>query len=268
MLLDDHPVVDPAAPQAEVVVPPGRHRLEFQYAGLSFAAPERVRYKYRMADLETEWVDAGNKRSVTYSHVPAGSYHFQVIACNSDGLWNETGASIAVSVWPFFWQTWWFRLLGATALLSGTAAVVWSVGRRRLRRRLEISERQRAVEAERARIARDIHDDLGSHLTRITMLSESARSQLDRPAEASAGLVRIYDTARELTRAMDEIVWAVNPRHDTVEGLANYLEKFALDFLGAAGIRCRLDFPEQYPLLASHLRDPPQPLSRLQRSPP
>ena len=59
--------------------------------------------------------------------------------------------------------------------------------------------------------------------------------------------MRIYDTARELTRAMDEIVWAVNPRHDTVEGLANYLEKFALDFLGAAGIRCRLDFPEHYP---------------------
>jgi signal transduction histidine kinase len=121
------------------------------------------------------------------------------------------------------------------------------VGRRRLRRRLEISERQRAVELERSRIARDIHDDLGSHLTRITMLSESARGQLDQPAEARAGLVHIYDTAREMTRAMDEIVWAVNPRHDTVEGLANYLEKFALDFLGAAGIRCRLDFPEQFP---------------------
>ena len=247
VLLDDHPVMGATAPQAEVVVPPGRHRLEFQYAGLSFTAPERVRYKYRMADLEPEWVDAGNKRSATYSHVPAGRYRFQVIACSSDGLWNEIGASIAVRVRPFFWQTLWFRLLGAAALLSGTAVVVWYVGRRRLHRRLEISERQRAVEAERARIAHDIHDDLGSHLTRITMLSESARSQLDRPAEASAGLVRIYDTARELTRAMDEIVWAVNPRHDTIEGLANYLEKFALDFLGAAGIRCRLDFPEQYP---------------------
>ena len=249
VLLDDHPVLDPAAPPAEVVVPPGRHRLEFQYAGLSFVAPERVRYKYRIAGLEDEWVDAGIKRSATYSHLPAGSYRFQVIACNSDGLWNEAGASVALSVRPFFWQTLWFRLLGAITLLSGTAAIVWSVGRRRLHRRLEISERQRAVEAERSRIARDIHDDLGSHLTRITMLSESARSHLDQPAEACAGLVRIYDTARELTRAMDEIVWAVNPRHDTVEGLANYLEKFALDFLGAAGIRCRLDFPEQYPLL-------------------
>ena len=76
VLLDDHPVVDPTAPQAEVVVPPGRHRLEFQYAGLSFAAPERVRYKYRMAELETEWVDAGNKRSATYSHVPGRQLSF------------------------------------------------------------------------------------------------------------------------------------------------------------------------------------------------
>jgi signal transduction histidine kinase/ligand-binding sensor domain-containing protein len=247
VLLDDHPVSNPTAPQAEVTVPPGRHRLEFQYAGLSFVAPERVRFKYRVDGLENEWVDAGNKRSATYSHIPPGSYCFRVIACDSDGLWNETGASVALRVRPFFWQTWWFRLLGALALVSGTAAIVWSIGRRRLRRRLEISERQRAVELERSRIARDIHDDLGSHLTRITMLSESARSQLDRPAEAAAGLTRIYDTARELTRAMDETVWAVNPRQDTVEGLANYLEKFALDFLGAAGIRCRLDFPDQFP---------------------
>ena len=123
---------------------------------------------------------------------------------------------------------------------------VWSLGRRRLRRRLAISERQRAIELERSRIARDIHDNLGSHLTRITMLSESVRTQLNQPAKARVGLLRIYDSARELTRAMDEIVWAVNPRHHTIEGLA-VLEKFALDFLGAAGIRCRLDFPERSP---------------------
>lgn len=247
VLLDDRVALNPAASQAEVIVPPGRYRLEFQYAGLSFVAPERVRYKYRINGLDTEWVDAGTQRSVTYSHLPPGKYRFEVIACNSDGLWNETGASAAFIVQPFFWQTWWFRLLGAFVVVSATAAIVWSVGRRRLRRRLELSERQRAIELERSRIARDIHDDLGSHLTRITMLSESARGQLDQPAEARAGLAGIYDTARELTRAMDEIVWAVNPRHDTVEGLANYLEKFALDFLGAAGIRCRLDFPEELP---------------------
>jgi signal transduction histidine kinase len=79
------------------------------------------------------------------------------------------------------------------------------------------------------------------------MLSESADNELDEPARAGAALRVICDTARELTRAMDEIVWAVNPRHDTLEGLLNYLEKFAQDFLHTAGIRCRLDLPEKLP---------------------
>ena len=94
-------------------------------------------------------------------------------------------------------------------------------------RKLERLEQQRAVERERARIAQDIHDDLGVHLTRITMLSESASEELDDPAGARRTSARFIDTARELTRSMDEIVWAVNPRHDTMESLASYLEKFA-----------------------------------------
>jgi signal transduction histidine kinase len=108
-------------------------------------------------------------------------------------------------------------------------------------------ERQRAIERERSRIARDIHDELGSHLTRITMLSEPARHELGTPNPGATDVRQIYDIARALTRTMDEIVWAVNPQHDTPEGLANYLEQFALEFLGAAGIRCRLDLPMQLP---------------------
>ena len=116
-----------------------------------------------------------------------------------------------------------------------------------MRRKLERLERQRAVERERARIAKDIHDDLGASLTRITMLSQSAPGELDRARAGRAKLDRIYGTARELTRSMDEIVWAVNPQHDTLDSLASYLGKFAQDFLGAAGIRCRLDVPLQFP---------------------
>jgi len=103
------------------------------------------------------------------------------------------------------------------------------------------------VEHERARIAHDIHDDLGVQLTRISMLSETVQSELDQPERATAGLNQIYKTAHELTRAMDEIVWAVNPRHDTLEGLTTYLERFAQDLLAAAAIRCRLDMPSEFP---------------------
>ena len=118
--------------------------------------------------------------------------------------------------------------------------------RRRLHRKLERIERQRALERERARIARDIHDELGASLTRISMLSQSVRTELDHSA-AAVDVDRIYDTAREVTRAMDEIVWAVNPQHDTLDSLATYLGKFAQDFLAAAQIRCRLEMPIQLP---------------------
>ena len=228
-------------------VPPGRHRIEFEYAGLSFVAPEKVRFKCRLNNFETDWADAGAKRVATYNYIPPGNYSFQVIACNNDGVWNETGASLKFEVLPYFWQTTWFRVLGGLATVLAAGGAVWFDTRRRMRRRLERAERQRDIERERSRIARDIHDDLGAQLTRITMMSESARGELANPERAAAGLEKIYDTARELTRSMDEIVWAVSPRHDTLESLAAYLEKFAQDWLAAAGIRCRLDLPLQFP---------------------
>ncbi len=123
-------------------------------------------------------------------------------------------------VLPYFWQTTWFLVVGGLATVLAASGAVWFDTRRRMRRRLERAERQRDIERERSRIAQDIHDDLGASLTRISMLSETARSELDRPEHAAVGLNQIYKAAHELTRAMDEIVWAVNPRHDSLEGLA------------------------------------------------
>jgi signal transduction histidine kinase/ligand-binding sensor domain-containing protein len=230
-----------------IEVPPGRHRFEFQYTGLSFVDPEKVQFRCRLHGFETDWVDAGNRRTVNYNYIPPGHYAFQVVACNNDGVWNETGASIAFHVLPYFWQTLWFRILAWVLIVAASSGLVFFETRRRMRQKVERLEWQRAVEHERARIAHDIHDDLGAHLTRISMLSESARAELENPERATAGLNQIYDTARDLTRAMDEIVWAVNPRYDTLEGLAGYLEKFAQDLLAAANIRCRLDMPMEFP---------------------
>jgi signal transduction histidine kinase len=214
---------------------------------LSFAAPERVRFKYRLNGFENEWIYAETKRSAHYSYIPPGTYAFQVIACNNDGIWNETGAQFAFRVLPHFWQTLWFRLLGGGTMAIASGGVVWLDARRRMRRKLERLERQRAIEQERARIAHDIHDDLGVHLTRISMLSDPVRAELDGAESATGNLKRIHQKARELTRAMDEIVWAVNPQHDTFESLVSYLHKFAEDFLESTGIPCRLAVPFQLP---------------------
>lgn len=224
-------------------IPPGRRNYQFRYTGLSFADPNKVRFKYKLSGLEKSWEDAGEERTVQYSYLPPGTYAFHVIACNDDGVWNKDGASIVFTILPFFWETWWFEslLIAAGAVSVGGAA--WYMARWRGRRKLERMERQTAVERERTRIARDIHDDLGTSLTRITMLSQVLRRKIVNEPEALAVLSQIGSGAKELTRVMDEIVWAVNPKHDTLESLVAYLGGFAQNFLGAAGIRCCLDVP-------------------------
>jgi signal transduction histidine kinase/ligand-binding sensor domain-containing protein len=236
---------DPASP---VKIPPGLQRFEFHFTGLSFVAPEKMQFQYRLDGWDNDWLNADNsKRVAEYSYLPPGDYVFHVRACNSDGIWSEADASFALVVLPHFWQTWWFHALVALLATGGVAGGVLFITRRRMHRKLEILRRQQAIERERTRIAKDIHDHLGANLTRISLLSQSAYGELENPARAAAQLDRIYSTSRELTRSMDEIVWAVNPQHDTLDSLASYLGNFAQEYLVSIHIRCRLEMPLHLP---------------------
>lgn len=243
----DGRTVPAQTPQVADALPPDHERLEFRFSGLSYAAPNKVLFKYRLEGIDKAWIDAGSRRTAFYSRLPAGSYRFRVIACNNDGLWNTTGASLAFVIAPFFWQTWWFLGSCILAALFAVAFVVRTITRRRLQRRIEQMERQHEIERERARIAQDIHDDVGASLSRIAMLSQPAQRDLAEPARAAAMLARIYSTAREVTRSLDEIVWAVDPRHDTLDSLVDYMGRFAQEYLTAANLRCRLDLPVEVP---------------------
>jgi signal transduction histidine kinase len=248
-----HPLEQNSDDKSPLKIPPGLQRFEFHYTGLSFVAPEKMQFRYRLEGWEKDWVDAGTKRVAEYGYIPPGNYTFHVRACNSDGVWNEAGATLALVVLPHFWQTFWFRALIVLAAIALVVGIVLFITRRRVRLKFERLERQQAVERERTRIARDIHDHLGANLTRISLLSQSAHGELDNPAQAAAQLERIYDTSRELTRSMDEIVWAVNPQHDTLDSLASYLGNFAQEYLVSLNIRCRLDMPlllPQWPITA------------------
>ncbi|MFO1478113.1 MAG: two-component regulator propeller domain-containing protein [Verrucomicrobiota bacterium] len=247
LLVDGLPAEREETDPPKVIIPPGSSRIEIFFTALSLTAPEKVRFKYRLEGMEKDWVDAGNRRSATFSFLPPGRYEFRVIACNNDGIWNEVGQSVILIALPHFWQTLWFKAGAGTLLVLVVGGLAVFETSRRMRWKVERLQREQAVERERARIAKDIHDDLGASLTRITLLSQSARSQLDDPAQAASSIDRVYSTAHDLTRAMDEIVWAVNPAQDTLESLAGYLGKFAQDFLGAAGISCRLDFSVELP---------------------
>jgi len=234
-------------PTAALRVPPAHRRLAFDFTALHFGAPENTQFRYRLKGLETDWIDSESRRTVSYSRLPAGDYQFEVKACNSDGVWNERGAVIGIVVTPFFWQTWWFRIGTLAGFTLAMIVAVRYISYRRLRVRLQSLEQEAALDKERRRIARDIHDDLGGSLTQIAMLSDLALEDRAAPEKSAEHVGQISTRAREGIRSLDEIIWAVNPSNDTLQHLVDYIGQFAVGFLGASRIRCFVDLPEEMP---------------------
>jgi ligand-binding sensor domain-containing protein/signal transduction histidine kinase len=235
-------------PPRSVVVPPGKEMLEIRYTALKWDDPQQVRFQCRMDGYESKWRDAGKRRAVQYSKLPPGTFHFLVTARNEDGVWDPLlAARLEVVVLPAYWQTSSFRAALAGGVLAGIIALVYFISTQKLQRQLAGLRQQQALEKERSRIARDIHDQVGASLTQVSLLGEMVESDREDPAEVAAHAVQISQTARETARALDEIVWTVNPSNDTLEGLINYICKHAQEYLAVAGLRYRLEAPAQLP---------------------
>ncbi|MHB8521978.1 MAG: sensor histidine kinase [Limisphaerales bacterium] len=232
----------PQMTAGKLEVPPGGgHALEFRYWANDLTEPEASRFKYRLDPYDTDWTDAGARRVAYYSNLRPGSYRFQVIARDHHGTWNTTGATLPFYLAPYFYQTWWFRfVVGVAALLVFSGLYYWRVQLQDLRHRAELLQ-------ERARIARELHDDLGANLTQASHYLERARRNAA-PADNLETHVRKAEAALDLTRqTMSQIIWAADPKRDNLAGLVAYLCQFAEEFLEAASVRCRLDVPDSLP---------------------
>jgi ligand-binding sensor domain-containing protein/signal transduction histidine kinase len=232
---------------SEVRFRAGKEQVEIQYSSVSLSAAERTRFKYRLLGHESDWVEVGNTRFARYSRLPPADYQFQVSACNEDGIWNPSSAAVGLIVTPPFWRTWWFLTVAALALLGSVAGSVHYASTQRLQRQLLLLRQQEELEKERSRIARDIHDQLGASLTQVALLGELVEGDKDAPNEVEAHARQISQTARDTTRVLDEIVWAVNPANDTLDGLMTYVCKYSQEYLTVAGLHYRLDAPGQLP---------------------
>ena len=242
-------VVDLGQPKASLRLAPDHQRLDIEFTALTFTAPRNVAFRYKLDGLDKGWVEVASKREVTYSHIQAGHYTFRVAACNERGEWSAPEAVFEIEALPFFWQTWTFRILTFIVVAALVAGSVARWLRVRHRRRIEQLERQRAMERERSRIAQDLHDDLGSGLTEISFGSEFAQDPTIGPEARQQHTQEIGTRARELVAALDEIVWAVNPKNDTVASLASYLCLFAERFLKPTRLRLRLNVTRNLPEL-------------------
>jgi signal transduction histidine kinase/ligand-binding sensor domain-containing protein len=232
-----------AGAEALVRLEPGRHTVEFHFTALSFVAPDKLRFRWKLEGADNAWREEINRRLVSYGPLPPGEYRLRVQAANNDGVWNEAGDQLAFRIPPHFWETIWFRLL---LVATGFAALVLGLSHRH-KLSLERIQRRHEMERERIRIAQDLHDDLGARLTQISLLSSLAGREQTPVGEAKQLVFQVRDTCRDMVAALNEIVWAVNPRNDSCHELVGYLGHFAEQFLRAAGIRCRLEIPHKLP---------------------
>ncbi len=186
---------------AEFELAAGVNEIEFHYTALSFVAPEKVRFRYRLEGLEDEWIEAGTRRTAFYTSLPPGRYRFQVIASNNDGVWNETGASFGFYQQPFFYQTWVFYCFCAAAF----ALLVWLIYKWRVR---QIELQFQAVVAERNRIAREWHDTLAAGIAAIAWQLESSLKQFsETPSAARQNLQLALKMVKHSMTEARRVLW-------------------------------------------------------------
>lgn len=240
--------VDLKQTNGNLSLPPGHRNVEIKFTALSFVSPENVYFRHRLEGWDEGWQEESPRRSVSYSRLPAGDYTFRVMACNDARVWSKPEVLLRFKVEPFIWQTWWFILFAAVATFALIAAGVSERERRRHRRELDQLERQRLMERERTRVARDLHDDLGAGLTEIGLIGSLAQRHSVLPERTQQHLEQITLKAREMVTSLDEIVWAINPKHDSVASLGNYLCEYAQHFLELTTIRCRMEISRDLPV--------------------
>jgi signal transduction histidine kinase len=229
-----------------VEIRPGQENLEIAYTGLSWSRPQQIRFKYQLAGLDHEWVEAEARRTAYYPHLPSGEYTFKVIADNGEGVWNLEGASLRVRVLPPFYRTWWFTALAGLMVL-GLGLMIYQVRVRQLTRAKaaqEVFARQliNSQEQERKRIAAELHDSLGQSLVIIRNWALLGASQLESQAPAREELDEIDATASRAINEVREIAYNLGPYHLDRLGLAGIIQDMINRVAQASGIRFTVDF--------------------------
>jgi signal transduction histidine kinase len=227
-------------------LPPGVRRISLRLRIPQIGLPPGISFRWRTrGDLE-EW-QASRLMTIDMPCPPPGKTIFEAQALHSDNQWDSTICRLPIITRQHFWENRVFQLLFAGGALVLSVSLALFSARRRATRQLALANAQTALAEERARIARDLHDDLGANLARIGVLTELVERSIADPENARRQLARIDSTVHDLTRQLDSVVWAVDPANDTLESLARYLHGHAEEYLGLASIRCHFTNTEAMP---------------------
>jgi signal transduction histidine kinase/ligand-binding sensor domain-containing protein len=218
--------------QKEITLPYDKNYFSFEFAAPTFQTGYPVQFAYMLVGLDGEWKESGSQNVANYTNLGSGKYVFKVRATNRRGMWSKETASVQIRILPPFWNTWWFYAIIAMA----STAAVYALYRYRI---TELLKRQ----AIRDKIAQDIHDNVGSTLSSISVYSQVAKIQSSRGNTTALDdiLAKIAAASSEMISDMNDIVWSINPRNDNMEKIVQRMESYAKPLLNAANIQFRLD---------------------------
>lgn len=232
VLIDNRPTPE----KTGLKISPGEHTFEFRFAVPSFVAPESIEVRHQLVGVDREWIQTSNARTATYSHLHPGLYKLRAIARNSEGVWNKEGASIEFTLLPAWWQTSWASV-GAMVLFAAavaSAARYWA--QRKLKQKLDRLEREHALEKERTRIARDLHDDLGGGLIELGLIAD--RLAMTSPPDVRGPLQTLASRTRRLGAELASIIWAVNTKNESLDRLAVFVRSYCRRLFHNSSIEC------------------------------
>ncbi len=211
-----------------------KNQLQIDFVGLSLSPGEWLRYQYQLVGADRDWSTPTDQRTINYASLSPGAYRFLVRAVSADGIPSSTPASVDFTILPPMWQRWWFLALA----IAFAGLFIYAIYRYRLARLVEL-------ERVRTRIAADLHDDIGTGLSQMALLSDVVKRQIRSQQEASEDLLTdIARTGRELVDAMSDIVWAIDPRRDDLKNVVYRVRQLATDALDIRGIRWEFLAPE------------------------
>jgi signal transduction histidine kinase/ligand-binding sensor domain-containing protein len=205
---------------SDLTLPTHTERLEINYTALSLAIPERVMFRYKLEGVDPDWQDVGTRRQAFYTHLPPGNFRFRVIACNNDGVWNQTGATLGIVIKPAFYQTWWFVAL---VILAAVALLGWAIRLRIHSITHQLQERLAERLAERERIARELHDTLLQSLFGLTLRFHTAANRLPVGDPAREALDDALQQSDKVMQEGRERVMNLRARHTESTSLADSL---------------------------------------------
>lgn len=231
--------------RSDIELEPGQSNIAIEYTGLSLIRSDQIKFRYKLEGLEENWVEAGTRRSVDYSYLPAGGYTFRVTAANANGVWNLEGASFRVIVHPYIYQTWWFKALEVLAI----ALIVWFVYNNRVSRLRAIADARSAYsrqliesqEAERKRIASELHDGLGQSLVIIKNRAMLGLGKGDDPKRVAKELGSISDSAAQALDEVREITNNLRPQLLDRLGLTKAISSMLKKVAGVIEIKSEID---------------------------